>query len=56
MGRVFHTYKNIDCVIHCAGLKSVSESSKSPLDYFDNNVNTISLLKIMAEVGVKNNL
>jgi UDP-glucose 4-epimerase len=35
-------------------LKSVSESSKSPLDYFDNNVrSTISLLKIMAEVGVK---
>lgn len=40
--------KNIDAVIHFAGLKSVEESLILPLKYWDTNVNsTISLLEIM---------
>ena len=40
--------KPITGVIHFAGLKSVSESIKNPLSYWDQNVNsTINLLKIM---------
>lgn len=43
-----------DAVIHFAGLKAVGESSRIPLDYYDNNVSgTTSLLMAMAEKGVK---
>ncbi len=45
----------IDAVIHFAGLKSVGESCKIPLDYFDNNVSgTINLCNVMKEFNVKN--
>ena len=38
------------CVIHCAGLKSVKESTNKPIDYFENNVgSTLSLLECMKE-------
>ena len=38
----------IDGVIHLAGLKSVEESTKYPLMYWDNNVyGTLTLLKVM---------
>ena len=38
----------IDGVLHFAGLKSVEESVKNPLTYWDNNVlGTINLLKVM---------
>lgn len=44
----------IDIVIHFAGLKSVGESCKLPLLYFDNNIcGTIYLCEIMDEFGVK---
>ena len=52
-----HIFKhyNIYAVIHFAAYKSVSESTKEPLKYYDNNVNgTIRLLEIMKEYGVKN--
>jgi len=40
----------IESVIHFAGLKSVSESIKKPLEYWDNNVNgSINLLNVMNE-------
>ncbi|BED91789.1 MAG: UDP-glucose 4-epimerase GalE [Candidatus Improbicoccus pseudotrichonymphae] len=43
-----------DAVIHFAGLKSVSESVKFPLLYYENNVlGTINLCKIMQEFNVK---
>lgn len=43
----------ISAVMHFAGLKSVAESVKDPLRYFDNNVGgTISLLEAMQEHGV----
>ncbi len=45
---------HIDVVIHFAGLKSVGESCREPLLYFDNNVNgTIALCKVMKTFGVK---
>ena len=52
LNSVFERYtkkdKRIDAVIHFAGLKSVFESTKLPLKYWDSNVNgTINLLKIM---------
>ena len=42
-------------VIHFAGLKSVSESTKSPLEYYNVNVfGTLQLLKSMEKVGCNN--
>lgn len=44
---------SITAVMHFAGLKSVAESVKDPLLYFDNNVGgTITLLEVMQEQGV----
>lgn len=44
----------IDAVIHFAGLKAVGESVKKPIMYYDNNLeNTISLVEVMNEFGVK---
>ena len=38
----------IDAVIHCAGLKSVVESTKDPIKYWDVNLGgTINLIKVM---------
>jgi UDP-glucose 4-epimerase len=38
------------CVIHCAGFKSVEESIKNPVSYFENNIgSTISLIETMEE-------
>ena len=45
--KVFTDYK-IDAVINFAGLKSVGESVKKPLEYYDNNVNGArTLLAVM---------
>ena len=45
----------IECVIHFAGSKSVSESCINPILYFDNNVSgTINLCKAMEKFSVKN--
>ena len=47
--------KEIESVIHFAGLKSVADSVMSPLNYWDNNVNgTLNLLKIMKKYNCKN--
>ena len=52
--RVFKIQK-IDAVIHCAALKAVGESVQKPLEYYQNNIaGTLTLLKVMREVGVKN--
>lgn len=46
---------SIDCVIHCAALKSVGESNKFPLEYYDNNITgTINLLKCMKTANCYN--
>lgn len=45
----------IYAVMHFAAYKSVNESVKSPLKYYDNNIkSTIDLLNHMKEYGVKN--
>lgn len=45
---------NVDSVIHFAALKSVSESIKCPLEYYDNNVvGLISLLQAMEETNLR---
>ncbi len=47
---IIKKYKIIDGVIHLAGLKSVSESLKKPLDYWQVNVvGTINLLSVMSK-------
>lgn len=51
---VFETEK-IDAVIHCAALKAVGESVRKPLEYYHNNITgTLTLLKVMNEMGTKN--
>ncbi|WP_431642044.1 UDP-glucose 4-epimerase GalE [Enterobacter hormaechei] len=52
--RVF-TEQNINSIIHFAGLKSVSESIQTPLEYYENNiVATISLVDEAIRHGVNN--
>ncbi len=47
------TKKRIDCVLHFAGYKSVNDSLKDPLKYYENNLgSTISLLEAMQKAGV----
>ena len=44
-----------DAVLHCAALKAVGESVQKPLEYYQNNITgTLSLMKVMRKVGVKN--
>lgn len=51
--KVFQTY-DIGGVIHFAALKAVGESTKIPLEYYENNVGgTINLLKVMKKSNVK---
>ena len=52
---LFRNYPNIDAVIHFAGLKAVVESVAKPLEYYTNNlVNTLMILNVMRDYGVKN--
>ena len=45
---------SIEIVIHCAGLKVISESITNPLEYYDYNINgTLSLCSVMNKYGVK---
>ena len=47
--------EDIEAVIHFAGLKAVGESVAKPLEYFANNLgNTLNILRVMREHGVKN--
>lgn len=49
---LFRSHK-FEAIVHCAGLKSVSESAISPLKYYDNNVlGTICLLEAMAKADI----
>jgi len=51
--KVFQEY-DIGGVIHFAALKAVGESTKIPLEYYENNVGgTINLLKVMKKMNVK---
>lgn len=54
MDKIFEE-NSIKVVIHCAGYKSVKESIKESLKYYDNNlISTINLLKSMEKYGCKN--
>lgn len=54
MEKVFASEKNISCAMHFAAYKSVGESVKIPVDYYDNNINSlIVLLNTMKKHGVK---
>ena len=47
--------EQVDAVIHCAALKAVGESVRKPLEYYQNNITgTLTLMKVMREVDVKN--
>jgi UDP-glucose 4-epimerase len=51
--KIFKKY-SFDSVIHLAGLKSIGDSVKNPLDYYDNNVmGAITLLEVMSMVNCK---
>ena len=53
MTKVFAENK-IDAVIHFAGLKSVLQSVKEPLNYYDNNIaGTVCLCRVMDKAGCK---
>lgn len=48
------TERNIDFVVHLAGLKAVGESVSSPLDYYESNVSgAVTLLRAMQCCNVK---
>ncbi|RMR01879.1 UDP-glucose 4-epimerase GalE [Pseudomonas syringae group genomosp. 7] len=50
--RLFARYP-VKAVVHCAGLKAVSESVREPLRYFETNVSgSVKLCQVMAEAGV----
>ncbi|MBC8172912.1 MAG: UDP-glucose 4-epimerase GalE, partial [Chitinophagales bacterium] len=52
---IIATHPEITGIIHFAAFKSVSESVKIPLIYYDNNINsTINLLRIAEEFSIKN--
>ncbi len=53
LSQVFDDFE-ISCVVHFAGLKSVSESIENPLKYYDFNVGgTNSLLSVMSKKGIR---
>ncbi len=52
ISRIF-ALNSIDCVIHFAGLKAVGESTREPLRYYRNNIDTtLNLLECMKFAGV----
>lgn len=52
LDEIFSKY-SIEAVIHFAGLKSVGDSLKNSLEYYDNNIcGTLALLSAMSRAGV----
>ncbi|GAG63988.1 unnamed protein product, partial [marine sediment metagenome] len=53
LSEIFSKYQ-IDIVLHLAASANVPDSAANPIDYYENNIsNTITLLKVMKEFGVK---
>ena len=51
---VFEKERNIEAVIHFAGLKAVGESVQKPIEYYRNNIGgTLVLTDVMRKFGVK---
>uniref|UniRef100_A0AC35U8V9 UDP-glucose 4-epimerase n=1 Tax=Rhabditophanes sp. KR3021 TaxID=114890 RepID=A0AC35U8V9_9BILA len=54
LGQIFVEHK-FDAIIHVAALKSVAESVREPLMYYQNNlIGTLNLLSLCADHGIKN--
>ncbi len=54
LASVFNAHKDIDAVIHFAGLKAVGESVEQPLRYYNNNITgSLNLIAAMENAGVK---
>ena len=52
---IVHSHPDIAGILHFAAFKSVTESVKKPLVYFDNNLNsTINMLRIAEEFAINN--
>lgn len=52
--KVFEENKDIDSVIHFAGLKAVGESCEKPIEYYHNNITgTLILLDVMRKFNCK---
>ncbi|KAF9116799.1 UDP-glucose-4-epimerase [Mortierella sp. AM989] len=52
--KIFESHPDISAVIHCAGLKSVGESGRKPLDYYNVNIaGTVNLLQVMEDFNVR---
>lgn len=55
LNEVFEAHPDIDAVIHFAAFKSVPESVKHPIKYYQNNINGLTtLLKVCNKRGVRN--
>lgn len=55
LDHIFETEKNIEAVIHFAGLKAVGESVHKPIEYYRNNIGgTLNLAEAMKAHGCKN--
>lgn len=55
MNEIFDKEKDVESVIHFAGLKAVGESVVKPIEYYDNNIaGTLVLCDVMRNHGVKN--
>lgn len=55
LNQVFEEEKDIDAVIHFAGLKAVGESVSKPVEYYNNNIGgTLNLVDVMRNHDVKN--
>ncbi len=53
--KLFTDNKDIEAVIHFAALKAVGESVSIPIEYYDNNLQSlITVIKCMKKNGVKN--
>ena len=53
--KIFEENRDIKGIIHFAALKSVGESVSKPLEYYDNNMNSLlNLLHCVEEFGVSN--
>ncbi|EPX73416.1 UDP-glucose 4-epimerase/aldose 1-epimerase [Schizosaccharomyces octosporus yFS286] len=53
LSHIFSSY-NVQGVLHFSALKAVGESTKIPLDYYDNNIyGSITLLRVMNKHNIK---
>jgi len=54
LNKIFKENKDIEAVLHFAGLKAVGESVKEPVKYYENNLNsTLSLISTMLKNNCK---